>query len=148
DAWIPDSSLWVDVARDSAGAGKLVRPTGLVLAETPLVIAMPRPAAAHAPIFGTSVGWQILLPQAAGGPPRDLGLNVQFPDPTRSAAGLAGLIEIKRIFGYGRAARGAMATLALNAPVVAPETAAGSPPSPEKFAPPPAGNQARPPRSR
>ncbi|MBO0814659.1 MAG: substrate-binding domain-containing protein, partial [Actinobacteria bacterium] len=102
DAWIPDSSLWLDVARSSPAAAKLVQPTGLVLAESPLVIAMPRPAAARMPIFGTSVGWQILLPEGTGGPSRALGLNVQFPDPTRSAAGLAGLMEIKRIFGYGR----------------------------------------------
>ena len=143
DAWIPDSSLWVDVARGSPDAAKVVRPTGLVVAESPLVIAMPRPAAAGAPIFGTSVGWQILLPPGMGGPPENLGLNVQFPDPTQSAAGLAGLIEIKRIFGYGRAARGAMATFALNAQVVQPKTA-GSLPSLDTFARPLAGSEAAP----
>jgi len=144
DAWIPDSSLWVDVARGSPHAAKLVRPTGVVLAESPLVIAMPRPAAMHTPVFGTSVGWQVLLPQDAGGPPRALALNVQFPDPTRSAAGLAGLIELKRIFGYGRAARGAMATFALNAQVVPPGTAAGSLPSLDTFARPSPGSEAAP----
>src|SRR6202035_5849058 len=54
NAWIPDSSLWLDVARGSPAAAKLVRPTGIVIAETPLVIAMPRAAAARMPIFGSS----------------------------------------------------------------------------------------------
>jgi len=143
DAWIPDSSLWLDVARGSGAGAKLVRPTGLVLAETALVIAMPRPVAARTPVFGTSVGWDILLPHGAGGPSRALGLNVQFPDPTHSAAGLAGLIEIKRILGYGRVARGAMATFALNAQIVPPATA-GSLPSLETFARPSASSEAAP----
>ena len=129
DAWIPDSSLWVDVARSSPDAAQVIQPTGVVLAETPLVIAMPRPAAARTPIFGTSVGWQLLLPPTAGGPSQALGLNVQFPDPTQSAAGLAGLIELKRIFGYGRTARDARAEFALNVQVVPPGTTAGSLPS-------------------
>lgn len=144
DAWIPDSSLWVDVARGSPDSAKLVQPTGIVVAESPLVIAMPRPAAAQTPAFGSSVGWQILLPQGAGGPPKALGLNVQFPDPTQSAAGLAGLIELKRIFGYGQAGRGAMAMFALNAQVVKPKTGAGSLPSLDTFARPLAGSEAVP----
>jgi hypothetical protein len=134
NAWIPDSSLWLDVARGSPATAKLVQPTGIVIAETPLVIAMPRAAAARMPIFGTSVGWQILLPQSAGGPARALGLNVQYPDPTQSAAGLAGLVEIKRIFGYGRIARGDMASFALNVQVVHPASGAGSLPSLDTFA--------------
>jgi len=144
DAWIPDSSLWVDVARGSPNAAKVIQPTGLVLAETPLVIAMPRPVAARTPALGTLVGWQVLLPQTAGGPSQALGLNVQFPDPTQSAAGLAGLIELERIFGYGRTARDAMAAFALNAQVVSPGTTAGSLPSLETFARPPAGSEAAP----
>lgn len=144
DAWIPDSSLWVDVARSSPDAAKFIQPTGLVLAETPLVIAMPRSVAARTPVFGTSVGWQVLLPQTAGGPSPALGLNVQFPDPTQSAAGLAGLIELKRIFGFGRTARDAMAAFALNAQVVPPGTVAGSLPSLETFARPSAGSEAAP----
>jgi len=134
DAWIPDSSLWVDVARATPAAAKRVRPSGTVIAESPLVIAMPRPTAARTPIFGSTVGWQILAPPSAGGPSRALGLNVQYPDPTQSAAGLAGLIELKRLFGYGRAARGEMATFALNVQVVHPSTVASSLPSLDAFA--------------
>ncbi len=134
NAWIPDSSLWVDAARATPAAIRRVQPSGIVLAESPLVIVMPRPAAAHMPIFGSSVGWQILAPPSAGGPSRALGLNVQFPDPTQSAVGLAGLIELKRLFGYGRAARGEMATFALNVQVVHPGTVASSLPSLDTFA--------------
>ena len=134
NAWIPDSSLWVDVARATPAAARRVQPSGIVVAESPLVIAMPRPAAARMPIFGSTVGWQILAPPGAGGPPKALGLNVQFPDPTQSAVGLAGLIELKRMFGYGRAARGDMAAFALNVQVVHPGTVASSLPSLDTFA--------------
>ncbi len=134
NAWIPDSTLWVDVARATPAAARRVQPSGTVVAESPLVIAMPRPAAARMPVFGSSVGWQILAPSSAGGPSRALGLNVQFPDPTQSAIGLAALIELKRLFGYGRAARGDMATFALNVQVVHPGTVASSLPSLDTFA--------------
>jgi hypothetical protein len=134
NAWIPDSSLWVDVARATPAAARRVQPSGIVVAESPLLIAMPRPAAARMPIFGSTVGWQILAPPGAGGPPKALGLNVQFPDPTQSAVGLAGLIELKRMFGYGRAARGEMAAFALNVQVVHPGTVASSLPSLDTFA--------------
>jgi len=134
DAWIPDSALWVDVARGSPASARLVQPSGIMVAESPLVIAMPRPAAARTPAFGSSVGWQILAPASAGGPAKALGLNVQFPDPTQSAAGLAGLVELKRLFGYGRAGRGEMASFALNVQVVHPGTGAGALPSLDTFA--------------
>jgi hypothetical protein len=136
DAWIPDSQDWVEIARATPTAAKFVQPTGITVAESPLVIAMPRPAAARTPAFGSAIGWNFLLPGAAGGPAASSGLDVQFPDPTQSAAGLAGLIQIKRMVGYGRAARGALATFALNVQVVQPERGAGSLPSLDTFAQP------------
>jgi hypothetical protein len=138
-AWIPDSGLWVDLARGSPQAAALVRPSGIVVAETPLVIVMPRAAAARMPAFGSSVGWQMLLPQRAGGPPTALGLDVQFPDPAQCAAGLAGLIEVRRLVGHGRAARTKMALFALNAQVVHPGNAGRSLPSLDAFASAPGG---------
>ena len=144
NAWIPDSSLWVDVARATPAATRLVQPSGIVVAESPLVIAMPRPAAARMPVFGSTVGWQILAPASAGGPSKALGLNVQYPDPTQSAVGLAGLIELKRLFGYGRAARSEMATFALNVQVVHPGTVASSLPSLDTFARPSGGSDTAP----
>jgi hypothetical protein len=144
NAWVPDSSLWVDVARATPAAARRIQPSGVVLAESPLVIAMPRPAAARMPVFGSTVGWQILAPPGAGGPAKALGLNVQYPDPTQSAIGLAGLIELKRLFGYGRAARGEMATFALNVQVVHPAAVASSLPSLDTFARPSGGSEAAP----
>ncbi len=56
DAWIPDSSLWVDVARTSPAGAQLVQPTGITVARSPLMIVMPRSVAMQMPAFGTSVG--------------------------------------------------------------------------------------------
>lgn len=104
DAWIPDSSLWVEVARSSPAGTQLVQPTGLTVARTPLMIVMPRSVAAQMPAFGTSVGWQFLLPQSVGGPATALGLHVEFPDPAQSSAGLATLIQLQQLLGSGQAA--------------------------------------------
>ena len=100
DAWIPDSSLWVDVARSSPAGAQLVQPTGLTVAKSPLMIVMPRSVAAQMPAFGTEVGWQFLLPQRVGGPASALGLHVEFPDPARSSAGLATLIELQGLLQH------------------------------------------------
>ena len=97
DAWIPDSSLWVNVARSSPAGAQLVQPTGITVARSPLMIVMPRSVAMQMPAFGTSVGWQFLLPQRAGGPASALGLHVEFPDPAQSSAGLATLIQLQQM---------------------------------------------------
>ncbi len=115
DAWVPDSALWASLASRSAAPAGRVRPSGITLARSALVIAMPRSAAALAPAFGTSVSWRFLLPQSAGGPASALGLRVEFPDPTASAAGLVALTEFERLAGQQAAARAALASFAVNA---------------------------------
>jgi len=104
DAWIPDSSLWVDQARNFPLGAKTVQPAGFSVALSPLMLVMPKIAAAHVPAFG-KVGWRILLPRKAGGPIVPAGVRVDLPDPSQSAAGLATLIEIGRMLGRGTAAR-------------------------------------------
>ena len=105
DAWIPDSSLWVDEARGFAVGATTVQPAGFSVAHSPLMIVMPSQAtAAKVAAFG-KVGWRLLLPQAAGGPAVPAGLRVDLPDPTQNAAGLATLIEISRLLGSGPSAR-------------------------------------------
>ena len=104
DAWIPDSSLWVDQARIFPLGAKTVQPAGFSVALSPLMLVMPKIAASRVPAFGR-VGWRILLPHSAGGPTVPAGMRVDLPDPSQSAAGLATLIEIGRTLGRGTAAR-------------------------------------------
>jgi hypothetical protein len=120
DAWIPDSSLWVDVARSSPIGAQLVQPTGITVARSPLMIVMPRSVAAQMPAFGTQVGWQFLLPESVGGPAAALGLRVQFPDPAQSTAGLATLVELQRMLGSGPAALDNFTKFVFNVQVTSP----------------------------
>jgi hypothetical protein len=108
DAWIPDSSLWVDVARSFPAGAAAVQPTGTDVARSPLMIIMPPSLAAGFTEFRAPVSWRFLLPASDGGPPAALGLRVDIPDPTQSAAGLATLIEVSRALGTGPAARAAL----------------------------------------
>ena len=141
DAWIPDSTLWLDIARSSPAAARLIRQGGMIVARSPLMIAMSRPVAAGMPAFGTSVSWKFLLPQTVGGPPQALGLRVQLPDPTHSAAGLATLTHFRRHLGYGgRHARAQLARFILSVQVVPPVGTSGPVPSLAALArPPPPG---------
>jgi hypothetical protein len=116
-AWIPDSSLWVNVARSFPVGAQLVQQTGLTVARSPLMIAMPRSVAAQVPAYGSSVGWQFLLPQRVGGPATGLGLHVEFPDPARSSAGLATLITLQQLLGTGSTAQAGFADFVLNVQV-------------------------------
>jgi hypothetical protein len=105
NAWIPDSSLWVNVARAYPLGAQAVQLTGLHVARSPLMIVMPQAAAAQIAAFNNSVGWNFLLPPQIGGPPQQLGLRLSLPDPTQSAVGLAALVQISRLLGGGATAR-------------------------------------------
>jgi len=104
NAWIPDSSLWVDVVRGFAVGAQAVNPAGFSVARSPLMIVMPATAAARTPAFA-KYGWRLLLPRSAGGPRLPADLRVDLPDPTQTAAGLATLIEENRLLGPGQAAQ-------------------------------------------
>jgi Ca-activated chloride channel homolog len=104
DAWIPDSSLWVDQARVYALGAQTVQPAGYSVALSPLLLVMPKAAAARTAAFGKT-GWRLLLPRSAHGPRVPSAMSVSLPDPTQSAAGLASLVEIGRLLGHSTAAR-------------------------------------------
>ncbi|HEY2285860.1 MAG TPA: substrate-binding domain-containing protein [Streptosporangiaceae bacterium] len=114
-AWIPDSSLWVDVARTYPSGARAVQPTGIEVAESPLMTVMPRAVANQTHVFDSPAGWNVLLPAAAGGPPANLGLKVAIPDPSESAAGLATLVQLSRLLGSGATARSAFTSFVLSA---------------------------------
>lgn len=105
DAWIPDSSLWVDVARTYPVGAQQVQPTNVTVARSPLMMVMPPTAAAQIPAFNNSVGWNFLLPTAVGGPTSSEPVKVDLPDPTQSAAGLATMVQLGRLLGNGSNAR-------------------------------------------
>jgi Ca-activated chloride channel homolog len=105
DAWIPDSSLWVDVARSYPVGAQNIQPTGKSVARSPLLLVTTAAVASATRVFDFPPGWNTLLPPNYGGPPASLGLAVDLPDPTDSAAGLATLIEVSRQLGPGSAAR-------------------------------------------
>ena len=114
DAWIPDSSLWVDVARSYPLGAQNVQPTGKSVARSPLMLVTTTAVAAKTHIFDTPPGWNALLPPNYGGPPAGLGLAVDLPDPSDSAAGLASLIQVSRQLGIGAAARTAFTKFAFS----------------------------------
>lgn len=104
NAWIPDSTLWVDQVRGFESGAQNVSPAGYSVARSPLMIVMPAAAAARTPAL-TRLGWRLLLPHAIGGPSSPTDLRVDLPDPAQSAAGLATLIEESRLLGSSKAAR-------------------------------------------
>lgn len=104
NAWIPDSSLWVDEVRRFYAGAQTVNPAGFSVARSPLMIVMPAQAAARTPAFAKD-GWRLLLPPSAGGPTEPKDLRVDLPDPSQSAAGLATLIEESRLLGSNQAGR-------------------------------------------
>jgi hypothetical protein len=105
DAWIPDSSLWIDVARSYAAGAQIVQPTSISVARSPVVIVTSRAVAQQTGVFSAGANWSLLLPPGFGGPPASMGLAVDLPDPADSAVGLLSVIEISRLLGQSAAGR-------------------------------------------
>jgi Ca-activated chloride channel homolog len=115
DAWIPDSTLWVDVARTYPLGAQDVQPTGKSVARSPLMLVTTPAVAAKTHVFDVPPSWNVLLPPSYGGPPASLGLAVDLPDPTDSSSGLATLIEISRGLGDSATARTGFTKFVFNA---------------------------------
>ncbi|GAA4232527.1 hypothetical protein GCM10022254_32640 [Actinomadura meridiana] len=105
DVWIPDSSLWLSMARPSGGGGNdgAALSAGTSVASSPIVVGLPRTLASQLKQQGITAtpSWDNLL-KAAGGvaggavtknqmiPAGTVRLIV--PDPTRNAAGMGSLM--------------------------------------------------------
>jgi Ca-activated chloride channel homolog len=114
DAWIPDSSLWVDVARSFPLGAQVVQPTGQSVARSPLLLVTTKAVATETGVFTAPPSWALLLPSSFGGPPASTGISVDLPDPTTTAAGLASLIQVSREIGTGATAPTAVTDFALS----------------------------------
>jgi Ca-activated chloride channel family protein len=97
DAWIPDSSLWLPVARRTRLGAAAVRPAGTPIASSPLVLAA---AQGRSP---SDVSWRLLLstrlPGTGGSRPP---LRVRFLDPATQASGLGALMLAHQASGPGK----------------------------------------------
>jgi Ca-activated chloride channel homolog len=99
DAWIPDSSDWVDEARSIPVGAEDVQPTGITVARSPLMLVTSPVVAKETKLFAGPPSWNLLLTTTYGGPPSSMGLSVDIPDPTDSAVGLSTIIELTRELG-------------------------------------------------
>lgn len=115
DAWIPDSSLWVDAARGYAGGAQAIRSVGASVARSPVMLVTTQKIAAATGVFAMPASWNLLVPAAYGGPPAKMGLSVDLPDPDSSATGLAALIEVSRALSASPSARAAVTSFVLTA---------------------------------
>jgi Bacterial extracellular solute-binding protein len=107
DGWVPESSMWVNVARDSVAGARTVGPEISSVASSPVVLATSRAVAAEFRRRGIEPSWRMLFPSFAtlfGGPRARTPVSVQMLDPSLSGAGIATMIAIRRIIGRGRRA--------------------------------------------
>lgn len=115
DAWIPDSSLWVDLTRSYPAGAAVAQPAGIDVAHSPLMLVTTQAVAKQTPALDGPVGWSLLLPPPHGSSVAHAGLAVELPDPVDSATGLAALIEVNRLLGDGAAARAAFTNFVYSA---------------------------------
>ena len=102
DVWIPDTSLWLDLARATGAGQSLLPQTGSSVADTPTVVASPKPVAGLVGGAG-AFSWQQLvklaLAQSQGAPSTQSSKAggtpvVAIADPTHDGAGLSALIVL------------------------------------------------------
>ncbi|MFI5492983.1 substrate-binding domain-containing protein [Actinoplanes sp. NPDC051859] len=99
DVWIADSSTWLMRLRSEASG---FQPTdGKSVASSPVVVAMPEAAAKEVGWPDRQLGWSDLSKKITTG----TSLRTGIVDPTRDAAGLAGLLALGQAAGTGAEAK-------------------------------------------
>lgn len=101
DVWVPDSSVWLALAAARPDAAAMLPDTPPSLASSPVVLGMQRPMAEALGWPDQQLGWSDLLGAFAGGQtweqfgyPEWGQLRLGVADPTRSTAGLAGVLTV------------------------------------------------------
>jgi Ca-activated chloride channel homolog len=110
DVWIPDSGIWL-LRLTTAASG--FTPTSVTsIARSPVVLAVPEPIAAQAFQWPTAqLTWGALITRLRTG----TGLSTGIVEPTRDAAGLAGLLALGQAAGAAGADSPGATTGALRA---------------------------------
>ncbi|MEO3923801.1 substrate-binding domain-containing protein [Micromonosporaceae bacterium B7E4] len=106
NVWLPDSSTWLLRLRQQAPAFAPQNNTSV--ARSPVVVAMPEPLAATVGWPQKKLGWKDLLGRITTGPQLKTGLV----EPSRDAAGLAGLLSLATAAQSGGGVRAQQATTA------------------------------------
>ncbi|MBX6748971.1 MAG: substrate-binding domain-containing protein, partial [Micromonosporaceae bacterium] len=88
DVWVPDSSTWL--VRVRSAAPSLVPSQAPAVATSPVVLAVPEPAAGALGWPTQLPTWSLILEQLTGGQP----LRVGVVEPNRDAVGLATLVAL------------------------------------------------------
>lgn len=101
DVWLPDSSTWL--LRLKSEAPGFVPSDGKPVAQSPVVVAMPKPVAEAIGWPDKKLGWKDLLGQLT----KSTTLRAGIVDPTKDAAGLSGLLALGQAAGAGPAAQAA-----------------------------------------
>jgi Ca-activated chloride channel family protein len=101
DVWIPDSSTWLLRLRSEASG--FVPTDGKSVAQSPVVVAMPEPVAQQVGWPDKKLGWSDLVAKMTTGN----SLRTGIVDPTRDAAGLAGLLALGSATGTDADAKAA-----------------------------------------
>ncbi|TDC84499.1 substrate-binding domain-containing protein [Actinomadura sp. 7K507] len=91
DAWVPESSLWLELARDAGDTS--VPPAGSPVATTPVVLATTHPVEAEFRDADLTIGWELLRKDEAGG----FGLARAVPDPRTGMSGTIAMIAIDQV---------------------------------------------------
>jgi Ca-activated chloride channel homolog len=101
DVWVPDSSLWVDVAASRPDAAGMLTSRGTSLAASPVVLAVRKPVAQALGWPQKPLGWQDVLGAfanpdiwAKAGHPEWAALKAGMTDPTGSTPGLAAVLAL------------------------------------------------------
>jgi hypothetical protein len=98
DVWIPDSSLWVDLVRQSGPGSGAVLNQPVSVASSPLVFVVSTGTAQQ---YGATLrqrSWDVLKPTANGQPGM---FSLRLPDPTQTATGMAALLVLQSVAGRG-----------------------------------------------
>jgi Ca-activated chloride channel family protein len=101
DVWLPDSSTWLLRLRSEASG--FVPTDGKSIAQSPVVVAMPEPVAQQVGWPDKKLGWSDLVTKMTTGN----SLRTGIVDPTRDAAGLAGLLALGSATGASPDAKAA-----------------------------------------
>lgn len=100
DVWVPESSLWAQLAASRQAAARMLPASHPSLARSPIVVAMPRPMANAIGGATPSWTWHDLVTTYAGtswtahGHPAWGGFQFAMTNPTASTAGLGALTAI------------------------------------------------------